>query len=369
MKHHGLLPLLALAFALASCGGGGTGTTIDVTAPAFPANTLNLVAGAIGVAGPFRGVDVATGEPAARTLGTMVSVIGMPGGSSVVRSHSDDNHAVLARVQLNGIVARTSPAPWEAVRTGCADPLGNPVACAAIDLGIAAGSSGRVYGLQRDPAQPNALLYRFGTDIMSIPVPGVLPLLMNLPAPMPMAADALGNLYVFDETLAVRKVAPDNSGALVAGGGTGNLDGQGAAARFAQPRGMAIDAVGNLYVTDDHAVRKITRSGVVATVAGVAGTPGAADGSGPAARFNHPEGIAVDARGNLYVADTGNRAVRRITPAGEVSTVVGQLAGPFQLTTGALPASLRTPRSVAIIAKGLLITDDKALLLATLPLD
>jgi hypothetical protein len=331
---------------------------------------LNLLAGAAAPSGPFRGTDIDTGLPATRVLGTIVSVAGMPDGSPVVRSHSDNNHPVLARVQLNGAVVRTSPAPWEFVTTGCTDPFGNPAACPPIDLSIAADLLGRVYGILRQPSQSSALLYRFdANNVMDVPLPVVLQAVLGVPAPMPMAADASGNLFLFDETAALRKVAPDNSGSRLAGGGAGDLDGQGANARFVQPRAMASDTLGNLYVTDNHAVRKVTPSGVVTTLAGDVETPGAADGIGPAARFDSPEGIAADANGNLFVADTGNRAVRKITPQGGVSTVVGRLGGPSELTMGALPGSLRAPRSLAVSTQGLLITDDQALLLATLPVD
>src|ERR1035437_10053883 len=104
--------------------------------------------------------------------------------------------------------------------------------------------------------------------------------------------------------------------------GQGSADGTGVAARFANPWGVAADTAGNLYVTDtdNHTIRKITAGGVVSTWAGLAVVSGSADGTGSGARFNQPQGVAVDTNGIVYVADTGNYTIRKITPAGAVTT-------------------------------------------------
>ena len=102
------------------------------------------------------------------------------------------------------------------------------------------------------------------------------------------------------------------------------VDGVGTAARFASPRGIALDNEGNIYIADqnNHAIRKITPSGRVTTLAGN-GTAGYADGVGKSARFNQPLAIAVDAEGNVYVSDNYNHRIRKISPAGLVTTVAG----------------------------------------------
>src|SRR5437870_900027 len=106
-------------------------------------------------------------------------------------------------------------------------------------------------------------------------------------------------------------------------GGPGSVDGAGGAARFNQPGAVAVDIAGNVYVADtyNHTIRKITSEGEVTTLAGSAGQGGRADGTGNAARFNEPSGVAVDSTGNLYVAEFQNSTIRKITPTGVVTTL------------------------------------------------
>ena len=107
--------------------------------------------------------------------------------------------------------------------------------------------------------------------------------------------------------------------------GQGSADGLGSNARFFNPSGVAVDAAGNLYVADtaNHTIRQITPGGVVTTLAGLVGFSGSADGTGSAAQFNQPRGVAVDSAGNVYVADTGNHTIRKLMPGGVVSTLAG----------------------------------------------
>jgi sugar lactone lactonase YvrE len=145
--------------------------------------------------------------------------------------------------------------------------------------------------------------------------------------PEGIAADTAGNLYVAEPASAtIRKVTPQGTVTTLAGatGAVGYADGQGAAVRFNAPSRLDTDTQGNLYVTDtgNSVVRKVTASGTVGTLAGN-GTCGSADGRSTAAQFCHPKGIALDRYGNLWIADTGNHTVRRIDAAGNVSTVAG----------------------------------------------
>ena len=131
--------------------------------------------------------------------------------------------------------------------------------------------------------------------------------------------------------------------------GAGNSDGTGAAASFNEPYAVATDASGNVYVADSNnsTIRKITPAGVVTTLAGTAGTSGSADGTGAAARFSIPSGVATDASGNVYVTDNGNYTIRKITPAGEVTTLAGT-AGVGGFQAGALPGVINRPVAIAV---------------------
>ncbi|MBM3268068.1 MAG: hypothetical protein FJZ01_10515 [Candidatus Sericytochromatia bacterium] len=146
--------------------------------------------------------------------------------------------------------------------------------------------------------------------------------------------------------------------ATVAGNGSaGMVNATGTAARFASPFGITTDAAGNLYVADytNHRIRKVTAGGVVTTLAG--GTAGLLDGSGGAARFKYPNGVAADANGNVYVADTDNHAIRKITPAGVVSTLAGTGAEGYVDSAGGTPR-FAYPRSVAVDASGNVYVSD-----------
>lgn len=145
-------------------------------------------------------------------------------------------------------------------------------------------------------------------------------------SPSGLAADADGNVYVADmDNHVIRKIAYDGTVSTYAGNNSvGNLDGQGTAASFNAPVSIAINAVGELFVVDEFNanIRKIDVNGVVTTLAG-SGLPGYADGLGKTAKFTLPYGITIDATGNLYVTDIQNYRIRKITPQGLVSTVAG----------------------------------------------
>ncbi len=178
--------------------------------------------------------------------------------------------------------------------------------------------------------------------------------------PADVVVDAAGNLYVADaNNHRIRKITPARVVTTIAGDGTvGHADGTGTAATFRLPSGIAIDAAGNLYVADsgNSLIRKISTLGVVTTLAGT-GTTGNADGTGTAASFNGPIGIAVDAAGNVYVADSYNNLIRKITTAGVVTTLAGSGAQGDADGTGTA-ASFKDPIGMRIDADGnLYITD------------
>lgn len=115
----------------------------------------------------------------------------------------------------------------------------------------------------------------------------------------------------------------------ISGGGTGYVDGPAIYAQYNYPAGMAIDASGNLFIADqlNNCIRKMTSNGIVSTFAGIAGTPGFIDGQGLTAQFANPFGMTIDKDDNIIVADYGNNRIRKITPSGVVSTIAGGSGG------------------------------------------
>ncbi len=146
--------------------------------------------------------------------------------------------------------------------------------------------------------------------------------------PIGIALDSAGNLYVGDwGNNTIRKISPSLYVTTIAGspGQTGSQDGPGRLARFNGPHHVRLDSFGNVYIADtgNDTIRAITPAGIVTTVAGLAGSAGSADGYAESARFNQPYGLMVAPDGTIYVADTGNNTIRRITPQGIVTTLAG----------------------------------------------
>ena len=188
--------------------------------------------------------------------------------------------------------------------------------------------------------------------------------------PAGVAVDGAGNVYVADAgNHTIREITPAGMVSVIAGlaGSYGTADGMNSDARFHTPVGITRDNGGSLFVTDyaNQTVRKLTRVGtdwVVSTVAGSAGIRGSADGTNNAASFAYPQGIAVDGAGSLYVADSDNNTIRKITPLGTdwVVTTLGQPAGSAPGTadgTGGR-AEFDYPRGIAVDRSGYLYVAD-----------
>ncbi|QTN29968.1 SMP-30/gluconolactonase/LRE family protein [Rhodoferax sp. AJA081-3] len=183
-------------------------------------------------------------------------------------------------------------------------------------------------------------------------------------APNGVAVDGAGNVYIADTANnTLRKITGGSVGTLAGlAGRSSSRDGAGAAARFEDPYAVATDGAGNVYVADatDHSIRKIAPDGTVTTLAGKAGTLGSADGAGAAARFQNPQGIAADSAGNVFVADTGNRTIRKISSTGVVSTLAGSAGqGGSADGTGA-SARFNSPLGVAVDSGGTVYVIDSA---------
>lgn len=170
--------------------------------------------------------------------------------------------------------------------------------------------------------------------------------------PSGVAVDGSGNLYVVDsDNNKIRKIKPDGSVSTFAGTGQySSVDGQGTDAGFYDPHGIAIDASGYLYIADgNNRIRKISPDAFVTTFAG--NSSGSNDGVGPRASFYFPNGIAIDASGNLYIADTGNNLIREINAGGLVTTIAGNGTIGSGDGTGA-EATLNGPIGIALDPSG-----------------
>ncbi|MBW3625319.1 MAG: SMP-30/gluconolactonase/LRE family protein [Armatimonadetes bacterium] len=172
--------------------------------------------------------------------------------------------------------------------------------------------------------------------------------------PIDVAVDKHRNLYIADRgNRRIRKVRPDGTITTYAGGGASQEEGIPATqARLSQPVGVAVDRNGNLYIADrgSHRVRKVTPQGIITTVAG-SGQEGYAGDGGPAlqARLNGPHDVAVDGKGNLYIAGAGNHRVRKISPQGIITTVAGVgRPGSAGDNGPAVEAELNSPQDVAV---------------------
>ncbi len=175
--------------------------------------------------------------------------------------------------------------------------------------------------------------------------------------PIGIATDNRGNLYVAEAgNTTIRKIAAGGIVSTLAGvaGSPGSADGIGSAARFAFPTGIATDGIGNILIADtgNHTIRKITLAGMVTTLAGSPGTFGSVDGIGSVARFNGPRGVATDNAGTVYVADSGNSTIRKITPGGAVTTLAGLASNPGSANGAGSSARFKNPYSMTATGAG-----------------
>ena len=176
--------------------------------------------------------------------------------------------------------------------------------------------------------------------------------------PLGVAVDASGNVYVSDRYYGlIRKITPAGEVSTLAGSTQGYQDGPGQVARFQTPYGIALDASGHVYVADlwNHMIRKITQEGVVSTLAGSTG--GYQDGPALTAQFNRPSGVAVDRSGNVYVTDVGNTRIRKISTDCVVSTLAGSSTQGYVDGTGPV-AQFTSLTSLAVDASGTLYVCD-----------
>ena len=206
-----------------------------------------------------------------------------------------------------------------------------------------------------------------GNGIASASGDGGLAVEATLNTPASIAIDAAGNVYVADAfNHRIRRIAPDGVITTLAGTGEAGAEGDGGPARNAQlrvPMGVAVDGAGALYIADtyNHRIRRVTPDGIISTIAGTGESGFGGDGGpGTAALLAYPTGIAVANDGALYIADTRNHRVRRLAADGTISTVAGTGAAGFSGDGGpAALARLNNPRGVAAAPDGALYIVDR----------
>lgn len=180
--------------------------------------------------------------------------------------------------------------------------------------------------------------------------------------PTGMTFDGAGNIIFADASnYKVRKMTPGGVVTTIAGSTVGYVDGASGTARFYDLSDVAVDSAGNIFVADqsNHKIRKITPAGIVSTFAGPTSgnLAGYSDGTGAAAMFNYPYGLTIAADDTLYVADSGNNRIRKITPAGVVTTIAGSTSGYLDDTGTA--ALFNSPLDVALGSNGVLYVADR----------
>lgn len=347
------------------------GVVAEADGTLYVADTLNTVVRKVTPAG-----DVSTLASLANVPAPGVAVAAPTGighdGSGLLYVTDANNHRVLS-VTAAGVV---TPVLGAAPLTGAANGTG-AAARFSLPAGVAVDDLGTVY--VADTGNHTVRKVTAGGVVTTLAGTAGLPgsadglgATARFNQPIGLALDSAGNLYVADAgNFVIRKVTPAGQVTTLAGqaGQFGGVDGTGSAARFSLPVAVAVDTAGNVYVSDqvNHAIRKVTAAGEVTTLAGTLGAAGNADGTGSAARFRSPGGIGVDANGTVYVADYGNDLLRAVTAAGEVTTLAG-VSGAAGVVLGALPGGLNQPQGLALGTKGeLYVSSENAVLKVTTP--
>ncbi len=277
---------------------------------------------------------------------------------------ADAGNYTIRKVTAGGVVTTLA---GSAGNPGPADGSGS-AAQFRWPAGVAAGSGGTVYVADTDlhtlrTVSASAVVTTLAGNTGNIGSADGAGSAARFNNPLGIAVSGTGTIYVADiYSRTIRSVTAAGVVTTLAGlaGHIGSVDGTGSAARFYDPLGVTVDVAGTVYVADssNHTIRRVSAAGVVTTLAGLAGSAGSADGLGPVARFSLPFGLAADGEGNLYITDSRNYTVRRLTATGEVTTIGGLAGYPGSTDGTSSAARFASPYGIAVDRGGNLYVAD-----------
>jgi sugar lactone lactonase YvrE len=360
-------PVATASLALVAGHAGGPGTVDGIGSIARFSNLQGLVVDGGGNVLVASGCAIRKITPDWVVTTFANGVCSTPGGvdpSAILIGPSDlgiDASGNVYVLDMSNIVRKISPSG--AVTTLLGSYPAPPNFCPPRDGPLATATLCYVDALTTDGAG-NVITSGLG-GIRKISAAGIVSTIGGVVERSTLATDALGNIYVADginDTISV--LGPSGALTTVAGvpGLAGSNDGPVATARFMRLSSVTTDLAGNIYAADSTTIRKITPGGQVTTLAGLPGTPGSDDGTGSAARFGLLLKIGADRSGNIYVADSDNDDIRRVTPAGVVTTIAG--APPVRGSSDGVgdAATMAMPAGIAADGAGnLYVTDGAAL--------
>jgi hypothetical protein len=311
------------------------GTDLTLSGTVAPTNaTVKTIAWSVYSAGTTR-ASIVSGKLRTMAAGTVTVQATITNGLATSSYKQDFTIAVVASASAGNVTVTTLAG---GTTSGHADGTGTAASFGGVPGNVAVDTAGNVYVAD----QHNSRIRKISSagEVTTL-VDGIVT--MNFVWPTGVAVDAYDNVYFTDgnDSQSIWIIPTGSAAVRVAGGGIGS----GEETRFQSLSGLAVDIAGNVYVANGNRIRKVSPIGVVTTLAG--STEGYADGTGTAARFFWPDGVAVDTAGNVYVADSMNNRIRKISPTGVVTTLAGDGTEGYADGTG-LAARFYRPEGVAV---------------------
>lgn len=340
-----------------------TNVVLDNTGNVYVADTLNHVIrkiNTVGMVSTFAGIGTSGFSNGSVSTASFSSPKGIAVDSAGNVFISDTGNSAIRKISTAGIVSTFAGGGG----IGFADGTGTAASFSELN-GLVVDQAGNVFVADTinhaiRKISPSGLVSTFagGSGPGSKDDIGIA---ATFDYPYGVAIDGNGQILVADsENKVIRAITPTGIVSIFAGSASrGFADGSGIYARFRALSGVAVDINGNVFVadTDNHAIRKISPTGAVSTIAGL-GTAGFSNGNSTIASFNHPVSVALDIAGNIFVADTWNHAIRKITPSGVVTTLAGSGSPGFANGTISTGAAFAYPQGVAVDKSGNVFVGD-----------